>query len=108
MLEECASLPPRPTFEIEHHRIYASRVALYRLAADGPLAQLEKRGWCCVTVYSDGGSFFPTEVNLTIPSRGFRHFVTTMPAPFLPAGAVAGWGLHPLEKRRIVRAHVES
>ena len=25
----------------------------------------------------------------------------------LPAGAVAGWGLHPLEKRRLVTAHVE-
>jgi Glycosyl transferase family 2 len=26
----------------------------------------------------------------------------------LPAGAVAGWGLHPLEKRRLVTAHVEG
>src|SRR5262249_35112251 len=26
----------------------------------------------------------------------------------LPAGAVAGWGLHPLEKRRLVTAHVAS
>src|SRR5947207_406294 len=26
----------------------------------------------------------------------------------LPAGAVAGWGLHPLEKRRLVTAHVEN
>src|SRR5438128_856187 len=26
----------------------------------------------------------------------------------LPAGAVAGWGLHPLEKRRLVTAHVED
>src|SRR4029077_16836886 len=26
----------------------------------------------------------------------------------LPAGAVAGWGLHPLEKRRLVTAHVET
>src|SRR6516165_10886980 len=26
----------------------------------------------------------------------------------LPAGAVAGWALHPLEKRRLVTAHVES
>ena len=26
----------------------------------------------------------------------------------LPAGAVAGWGLHPLEKRRLVTAHVDS
>src|SRR5262249_34835129 len=26
----------------------------------------------------------------------------------LPAGAVAGWGLHPLEKRRLVTAHMES
>src|ERR1700756_4181533 len=24
----------------------------------------------------------------------------------LPAGAVAGWGLHPLEKRRLLTAHV--
>jgi len=27
---------------------------------------------------------------------------------WLPAGAVAGWGLHPLEKRRLVTAHAES
>src|SRR5262249_56004077 len=26
----------------------------------------------------------------------------------LPAGAVAGWALHPLEKRRLATAHVES
>src|ERR1700687_4079155 len=26
----------------------------------------------------------------------------------LPAGAVAGWALHPLEKRRLFTAHVES
>src|SRR6516164_11629380 len=26
----------------------------------------------------------------------------------LPAGAVAGWALHPLEKRRLVTAHVEN
>jgi hypothetical protein len=26
----------------------------------------------------------------------------------LPAGAVAGWGLHPLEKRRLVTAHVDT
>src|ERR1700746_4009251 len=26
----------------------------------------------------------------------------------LPAGAVAGWALHPLEKRRLVKAHVGS
>src|SRR5262252_466217 len=26
----------------------------------------------------------------------------------LPAGAIAGWGLHPLEKRRLVTAHVET
>jgi len=27
---------------------------------------------------------------------------------FLPAGAGAGWGLHPLEKRRLFTAHVGS
>src|SRR5215510_7646637 len=26
----------------------------------------------------------------------------------LPAGAVAGWGFHPLEKRRLVTAHIGS
>src|SRR5271163_4871630 len=26
----------------------------------------------------------------------------------LPAGAIAGWALHPLEKRRLLTAHVES
>src|SRR5437868_2793720 len=27
---------------------------------------------------------------------------------WLPAGAVAGWDLHPLEKRRLLTAHVDS
>jgi hypothetical protein len=26
----------------------------------------------------------------------------------LPAGAFAGWGLHPLEKRRLLTAHANS
>src|SRR6266849_4547389 len=39
---------------------------------------------------------------------GFRHFVTSMLPRLLPAGAVAGRGLHPLDKRRLVTAHVES
>ena len=37
--------------------------------------------------------------------EGFSHFVTSMTALMLPAGAVAGWDLHPLEKRRLVTAH---
>ena len=41
-------------------------------------------------------------------SEGFRHFVSSMSAPVASAGAVAGSGLHPLEKRRLVTAHVES
>src|SRR5512132_2962381 len=40
--------------------------------------------------------------------EGFSHFVTSMTAPMLPAGAVAGWGLHPLEKRRLCTAHTQS
>src|SRR2546425_12702275 len=40
--------------------------------------------------------------------EGFSHFVTSMTAPMLPAGAVAGWGLHPLEKRRLCTAHTRS
>src|SRR6202035_5915164 len=31
-----------------------------------------------------------------------------MPARLLPAGAIAGWALHPLEKRRLVTAHLAS
>jgi hypothetical protein len=41
----------------------------------------------------------------------FRSLDTSSPPCLLrslPAGAVAGWGLHPLEKRRLVTAHVES
>src|SRR5437867_8513583 len=41
-------------------------------------------------------------------TEGFSHFVTSMTAPVLPAGAVAGWGLHPLEKRRLITAHAKS
>src|SRR5260221_661769 len=51
-------------------------------------------------------------------SRGYQ-FVTRYPKAsdissppclprLLPAGAVAGWALHPLEKRRLFTAHVES
>lgn len=37
----------------------------------------------------------------------FNRFVTSMTAAYrlLPAGAVAGWGFHPLEKRRLFTAH---
>src|SRR5262244_2532080 len=36
-------------------------------------------------------------------SGGFSHFVTSMTAPLLPAGAVAGWDLHPLESAALSR-----
>jgi hypothetical protein len=39
------------------------------------------------------------KVRSTTQRRGVRS---------LPAGAFAGWGLHPLEKRRLVTAHVDS
>jgi hypothetical protein len=35
--------------------------------------------------------------------EGFSHFVSSMTAPMLPAGAVAGWGLHPLESAALSR-----
>ncbi len=39
-------------------------------------------------------------------TRGFRHFVTSMPAPVASGWSdFAGRGLHPLEKRRLVAAH---
>jgi hypothetical protein len=37
--------------------------------------------------------------------EGFSHFVTSMTSPMLPAGAVAGWGLHPLESAALHGAH---
>ena len=40
--------------------------------------------------------------------RVFRHFVTSMPTPVASGGSDAGWPLHPLEKRRLFTAHVES
>jgi len=40
-------------------------------------------------------------------SEGFNHFVCSMMLRLLPAGAVAGWGLHPLEKRRPITAHAK-
>jgi len=36
-------------------------------------------------------------------TEGFSHFVTSMTAPLLPAGAFAGWGLHPLESAALSR-----
>ena len=36
-------------------------------------------------------------------SEGVSHFVTSMTARVLPAGAVAGWGLHPLESTAFSR-----
>ena len=41
-------------------------------------------------------------------TEGFNHFVTSIVAPVLPAAAVAGWGLHPREKRRLITAHAKS
>src|SRR5436309_3536590 len=35
--------------------------------------------------------------------EGFSHVVTSMTAPMLPAGAVAGWGLQPLESAAFAR-----
>ncbi|MDR3439708.1 hypothetical protein, partial [Telmatospirillum sp.] len=38
--------------------------------------------------------------------EGFSHFVTSMTAPIASGGSeFAGWGLHPLEKRRLLTAH---
>ena len=36
-------------------------------------------------------------------SEGFSHFVTSIAAPVAPAGAVAGWDLHPLESAALSR-----
>src|SRR6266853_5333305 len=38
-------------------------------------------------------------------SEGFRHIVTSMPAPVASGWSDAGWELHPLEKRRLLTAH---
>src|SRR5882724_5229839 len=35
--------------------------------------------------------------------EGFSHFVTSMTAPMLPAGAIAGWDFHPLESAAFAR-----
>src|SRR6266404_6172263 len=40
--------------------------------------------------------------------EGFRHFVASMPAPVAPAGAVAGWGSHPLENAALSRRTPEA
>jgi hypothetical protein len=37
-------------------------------------------------------------------SEGFNYFVNRL----LPAGAFAGWGFHPLEKRRLFTAHAQK
>jgi hypothetical protein len=40
-------------------------------------------------------------------SEGFSHFVTSL-LRLLPAGAVAGWGLHPLESAALSRRTPEA
>ena len=45
----------------------------------------------------------------TCYTEGFSHFVTSMTAPVkLPAGAFAGWDLHPPESVRLLTAHAHS
>jgi hypothetical protein len=41
-------------------------------------------------------------------SEGFSYFVTSIAAPLLPAGAVAGWDLHPLESAAFPRRTPDS
>jgi hypothetical protein len=41
--------------------------------------------------------------------EGFSHFVTSMTAPITSGWSdIAGWDLHPLEKRRLFTAHTRS
>ena len=40
---------------------------------------------------------------MTRLTEGFSHFVTSMTAPLLPAGAIAGWDSHPLESAAFSR-----
>ena len=41
-------------------------------------------------------------------SEGFNHFVSSVVAPVLPAGAVRRVGLAPTGKRRLITAHAKS
>jgi len=41
--------------------------------------------------------------------RGFSQFVASLTAPIASGRSdLAGWGLHPLEKRRLITAHTLS
>jgi hypothetical protein len=40
--------------------------------------------------------------------EGFSHFVTSMTAPVLPAGAYAGWRWRPLESAAFLRRTREA
>src|SRR4029077_2189419 len=41
--------------------------------------------------------------------EGFRHFVTSMPAPVASGGSeIAGWAFHPLERCRLSTAHTQN
>ncbi len=41
--------------------------------------------------------------------RGFSQFVTSLTAPIASGRSdLAGWGLHPLEKRRLITAHTHN
>jgi len=55
------------TFNLQRHLVSRSTLRIFPSRGGGPM---EKCGCCSVTVYSDGGSFFPTDVNLTMPSGG--------------------------------------
>ena len=41
-------------------------------------------------------------------SEDFSYFVTSIAAPVASGWSVAGWDLHPLEKRRLITAHTRS
>jgi hypothetical protein len=47
--------------------------------------------------------------NVTLYIEGFSHFVTSMTAPITSGPSdLAGWDLHPLEKRHLFTAHTQS
>src|SRR5215813_10425484 len=98
-------LPPLPRCSswVYSSLISPSRISLPRKGSPGRPAHRPFRG--LLGVHSRCGLHTRAVTVIRDPlSEGFRHFVSSMPAP-LPAGANRRVGLAPTGKRRLVTAH---
>ena len=59
--------------------------------------------------FSITNGLFVVSIDVILSSSCFaKHDHLTRPLRSRPVKVIAGWALHPLEKRRLVTAHVET